>query len=290
MKSVIESVEILPSSRMDDSFSVGYVQDDALSRRQAPLTFVTYLVTFKDILRLERLLRILHDLAKTPSVDYVLPVFVFPAKWVAPFVQFDVDFLPPELIPGGVEQLRQLNDMSFVKETAPTSNFTEPVVLQLKKDAPTNILATVLRYQHLPWIVKRAKLRWVRLRRPVDVQAHWELPMGVPSFSIWEPMRYFVSIKRDQDVELLPKALTEQAARSWVVDNTHLPEELISVGRMEHTTHSDIEGACVMTSHLWYVWRKPVRIFFRPTLSTPRILHAMGTDALRCFRLCNLHS
>jgi hypothetical protein len=239
----VETFEVLPSSRTDESFTVGYVQDDALNRRlQASRAFATYLVTFQDVLRLERLLRVLDDLAKTPGIDYVLPVFVFPNKLVAPFVQFEVDFLPPELIPGGVEQIRQLNDRSFVKETEPTRNFKEPVVLQLKKDAPTNILATVRRYQHLPWMVQHAKLRWVRLRLPVDVQAHWELPMGIPSFSIWEPMRYMVSIERDHDVELLPKAFTETAVRSWVADNTHLPDELIHVGRIEHTTQSHEDG------------------------------------------------
>jgi hypothetical protein len=51
-----------------------------------------------------------------------------------------------------------------------------------------------------------------------------------------------VSIERDHDVELLPKAFTETAVRSWVADNTHLPDELIHVGRIEHTTQSHEDG------------------------------------------------
>jgi hypothetical protein len=239
----IDTFQVLPSSQTDVSFTVGYIQDDALQRRvKASHAFEMYLVTFKDVLRMATLLRVLDALAKTPGVDFVLPVFVFPDKLVAPFVQFEVEFLPLELIPGGVEQIKQLNRMSFVKETEQTSNFKEPVVLQLQKDAPTNILATVLRYQYLSWMVKRAKLRWVRVRMPIEVQSRWELPLGMPSFSIWEPMRYLLSIERDQDVELLPNAFTESAVHAWLSDNTHLPDELMRVDGIERTAQRFEDG------------------------------------------------
>ena len=63
----------------------------------------------------------------------------------------------------------------------------------LSKESPVNIMATVLRYQQMPGVVKNAQLRWLRLRMPVEVQASWDLPAGINSFGIWEPVRYELS-------------------------------------------------------------------------------------------------
>jgi hypothetical protein len=231
----IETLQTLPSPEKEETYAIGYLAADAKPKIKAAPEFEAYLVTFKDILTVEKLLAVLDDLAKVPGFDFVLPVFLFPDKMVAPFIQFEVEFLPPELIPGGVTQIKETNEANFVKEVEQNNNFRTPVVLQLKKGAPTNILATVLRYQQMSGVVKRAKLRWLRLRMPVEVQAQ---PVGISTFGIWEPIRYTLWIERDQDVELLPKTFTKEAVYAWISENTRLPDELIQVDDIEKKTQN----------------------------------------------------
>lgn len=231
----IETLQSLPSPEKEETYAIGYLAADAKPKIKATPEFEAYLVTFKDILTVEKLLAVLDDLAKVPGFDFVLPVFLFPDKMAAPFIQFEVEFLPPELIPGGVTQIKETNEANFVKEVEQNNNFRTPVVLQLKKGAPTNILATVLRYQQMSGVVKRAKLRWLRLRMPVEVQAQ---PAGISTFGIWEPIRYTMWIERDQDVELLPKTFTKEAVYAWISENTRLPHELIQVDDIEKKTQN----------------------------------------------------
>lgn len=261
----IDTYKALLSERTDDTFAIGYLQEeDIASRSKASREYEAYLVTFKHVLRMGTLFRTLHEFANMPDVDFVLPVFFFPDKMAAPFIRFEAEFLAPGLIPGGISQINKINRMNFVKDTRESSNFKEPVVLQLQKDAPTNILATILRYQQMPWMVKRAKLWWLRLRMPVEVQARWDLPTGVNSFSLWEPIRHILSIERDSDVALLPKAFTERAVHTWLADNTHLPEELIQVDRIDKTTQSLEDGRALDEVVLTFRLSKTGTYIFTP--------------------------
>jgi len=222
------------------TFSPGKDPEDLKST--TPDRFLAYLITFKEALPEEEFLQRLDALAKTPGFDFVLPVFLFPEKMAAPFIQFEVEFQPLELIPGGSDQIRRINEANFVAETQQTGTLKDRATLELKKGAPTNILATVLRYQQMPWIVKNAQLQWLRLRAPVEVQSKWETPVGIGSLNIWEPVRYILRIERDQDVEVLPQALTEEAMYSWIYENTHLPRELIQVDHMDKRTQDLGDG------------------------------------------------
>ncbi|MGQ4808724.1 hypothetical protein NKDENANG_02112 [Candidatus Entotheonellaceae bacterium PAL068K] len=285
----IDILQVLPPPRTDAGHAIGYIHDRVLrSRLKASDAFAAYLVTFTQALRMARLFQALHDFAHTPEFHFVLPVFFFPDKAAAPFMQFEVEFLSPELIPGGIDQINKTNSMNFVKETQQTSNFQEPVVLQLQRDAPTNILATILRYHQMPWIVKGAKLRWLRLRMPVEVQARWALPIGINSFGIWEPIRYMLSIERDRDVELLPKAFTMAAVHAWISENTHLPDELIQVDRITKQTQSLEDGRMLDEVSLMFRLSKtgtyvfspyPVQATYRTLTDQRRIDVFRGDDA-----------
>jgi hypothetical protein len=237
----------LPAPKTPETFAIGYIQDPLGERRMtAGEDFAVFLVTFDRRLRLGVFLQALQTLADRSEVDYALPAFFFPDRMAAPFPLFEAEFLAPQLIPGGVSRITSLNRANHVQivqddsEAAP--DFEQPVVLQLGKKAPSNILATVLRYQQMPGIVKHAQLRWLRLRMPVEVQASWELPAGINSFGIWEPVRYKLAIERDQDVELLPKAFTEGTVRAWLSGNTRLPDELIQVDDIERHTRELDDG------------------------------------------------
>ncbi len=232
----------LPAPKTAETFAIGYIQDALAARRlKAGKDFAIFLVTFAQRLRLGVFLQALQVLADRSEVDYALPAFFFPDKMAAPFPLFEVEFLAPQLIPGSINRLVSLNRANHVQPVQDDSNdepdFAQPVVLQLSKKAPSNILATVLRYQQMPGIVKWAQLRWLRLRMPVEVRARWELPAGINSFGIWEPVHYKLAIERDQDVDLLPKAFTKGAVRAWLSDNTRLPDELIQVDDIERQTH-----------------------------------------------------
>jgi len=229
----VDSFRLLPRPQGNERYAIGYIQAEL--RPSASPEFEVYLVTFKELLSVEKLLQVLDNLARTPGFDFVVPAFFFPDKMVAPFVQFEVEFLSPELIPGGINRIQELNEANFVKETEQTGNFKTPVVLQLKKNAPTNILATVLRYQQMSGVVKRAKLWWLRLRLPVEIRTQ---PVGINFFGIWEPIRYNMHIERDQDVEVLPKALTKETVGAWIFESTHLPSELIQVDQIEKKTQN----------------------------------------------------
>jgi len=227
-----------------NTFAIGYIQDELAARRMtAEDDFAVFLVTFEHPLRMGGFLQTLQLLANRSELDYVLPAFFFPDKMAAPFPLFEVEFLGPRLIPGGVDRIKSLNRANHVRPIQDNSenepDYKQPVVLQLSKESPVNILATALRYQQMPGIVKQARLRWLRLRMPVEVQASWDLPAGINSFGIWEPVRYRLAIERDRDVDLLPKAFTEGAVRAWLADNTKLPDELIHVVDIERQT-SDI--------------------------------------------------
>lgn len=211
-------------------------------KNPASRRFSAYLVTFKELLLAEEFLQVLNDLARTPEFDFVLPVFLFPEKMVYPFIQFEVEFLPLELIPGSAEQIKKINEDHFVTEIQQTNTVKNRVILELKKSAPTNILVTVFRYQQMPWIVKNAQLRWLRLRLPVEVQTKWETPMGVNTLNIWEPLRYTLRIERDQGVEILSEAFTEEAVYSWISESTRLPEELIKIDHIDKKTQDLGDG------------------------------------------------
>ncbi len=237
----------LPAPKTAETFAIGYIQDALAARRlKAGKDFAIFLVTFAQRLRLGVFLQALQVLADRSEVDYALPAFFFPDKMAAPFPLFEVEFLAPQLIPGNINRLVSLNRANHVQPVRDDSNdepdFAQPVVLQLSKKAPSNILATVLRYQQMPGIVKWAQLRWLRLRMPVEVRARWELPAGINSFGIWEPVRYKLAIERDQDVDLLPKAFTRGAVRAWLSDNTRLPDELIQVDDIERQTRNLGDG------------------------------------------------
>lgn len=234
-------------------YAVGYLQDNSkrLHRKTIPKA-ESYLITFKTVQPRGTILQVLNDLTWLDNIDYALPVFAFPGKTVAPFIQFDAEFLVPELILGGVGQIQKANSRNYVTLTEPDRNFKEPVVLQLHKDAPTNILATVLRYQQMPGVVKWAKLRWLRVRQPVEIQSRWASASGINSFGIWEPIRYILSIERDRDVELLPKAFTEGAVHTWLSENTHLPSELIQVDRIAKETQALEDGRALDEISIWF--------------------------------------
>ena len=242
----IASFRDLPSQKAD-TYAIGYLQDEMAARRMTEEEdFAVFLVTFDQRLRLGVLLYALQMLTDRPEVDYALPAFFFPDRMAAPFPLFEVEFLAPQLIPGGVSRVKSVNHTNHVRPVQNGSenepDFEQPVILQLSKESPTNILATVLRYQQMPGVVKMARLRWLRLRMPVEVQASWELPAGINSFSIWEPVRYKLAIERDQDVDLLPKAFTEGAVRAWLSDNTKLPDELIQVDDIERQSRDIGDG------------------------------------------------
>ena len=122
----------------------------------------------------------------------------------------------------------------------------------------------MLRYQQMPGVVKQAQLRWLRLRMPVEVQASWELPAGINSFGIWEPVRYKLAIERDQDVDLLPKAFTEGAVRAWLSDNTRLPDELIQVDDIERQTRALGDGRALDDVSLTFRLSKTGIYIFSP--------------------------
>lgn len=245
----IASFRDLPAPRRE-TYAIGYIQDEmAARRRTAEEDFAVFVVTFDQRLRLGVLLYALQMLADRSEVDFVLPAFVFPDRMAAPFPLFEAEFLAPQLIPGGVERIVSLNRSNNVRpirnDPEDKPDFEQPILLQLSKASPTNILATVLRYQQMPGIVKQARLRWLRLRMPVEVQASWELPAGINSFGIWEPVRYKLAIERDRDVDLLPKAFTEGAVRAWLSDNTKLPDELIQIDDIERQTRDVGDGRAV---------------------------------------------
>ena len=234
----IDTYRPLPLSRETESYAIGYIQD-ASRRRPTPASqAAAYLVTLKVVQPIGVILKALHDLQHLPQIDYALPVFTLPGKTVAPFIQFDVEFLAPELILGGAAQIQRLNSRSYVKAADPERGLQGPVVLQLQKDAPSNILATVLRYQQMPGVVRQAKLRWLRVRQLVEIRSRWDASSGVNSFGIWEAIPYVLSIERDRDVELLPKAFTEGAVYAWLAENTHLPSALIQVDAIAKRTQT----------------------------------------------------
>ena len=242
----IDSFRELPTPKRD-TYAIGYIQDEMAARRlTAEEDFAVFLVTFDHRLRLGVLLYALQTLADRSEVDFVLPAFVFPDRMAAPFPLFEVEFLAPQLIAGGVDRIVSLNRSNNVRplrdNPEDTPDYEQPIILQLNKESPGNIMATVLRYQQMPGVVKQAKLRWLRLRMPVEVQASWELPAGINSFGIWEPVRYKLAIERDRDVDLLPKAFTEGAVRAWLTDNTKLPDELIQVDDIERQTRDIGDG------------------------------------------------
>ena len=243
---LIASFRELPSQKAE-TFAIGYIQDEMAARRMTDEEdFAAYLVTFDHRMPMGGFLQTLQLLADRHEVDFALPAFNFPDRMAAPFPLFQVEFLAPQLIPGGVSRIVSLNRANHVQPARENSekepDFEQPVILQLSKESPTNILATVLRYQQMPGIVKMAQLRWLRLRMPVEVQASWELPAGVNSFGIWEPVRYKLAIERDRDVDLLPKAFTEGAVRAWLSDNTKLPDELVQVDDIERQTRDIGDG------------------------------------------------
>ena len=243
----IAAFRVLPGPKTAETFAIGYIQDALAARRlKADKDFAVFLVTFDQRLRMGVFLQALQELADRPEVDYALPAFFFPDKMAAPFPLFEAEFLAPQIIPGGLSRIVSVNRTNHVQlvqdESEEVPDFEQPVVLQLSKEAPSNILATVLRYQQMPGVVKQAQLRWLRLRLPVEVQASWELPAGINSFGIWEPVRYKLAIERDQDVDLLPKAFTEGAVRAWLSDNTRLPDELIQVDDIERQTRELGDG------------------------------------------------
>ena len=226
----IDTYRPLLLSREAETYAIGYIQDASQRRRPTPASqAAAYLITLKVVQPIGVILKALHDLQHLPQIDYALPVFTLPGKTVAPFIQFDVEFLAPELMLGGAAQIQRLNSRSYVKAADPKRGLQGPVALQLQKDAPSNILATVLRYQQMPGVVKQAQLRWLRVRQPVEIQSRWDASSGVNSFGIWETIPYVLSIERDRDVELLPKAFTEGAVYAWLAENTHLPSTLIQV-------------------------------------------------------------
>ena len=239
----------LPAEKAN-TFAIGYVQDEMAARRLTEQEdFGVFLVTFEHPLRMGGFLMALQLLAERQEVDHVLPAFFFPDKMAAPFPLFEAEFLGPQLIPGGVGRIKSINRSNHVQPVKDNSengpDYEQPVVLQLSKASPINIMATVLRYQQMPGIVRHAQLRWIRLRMPVEVQASWDLPAGINSFSIWEPVRYRLSIERDRDVDLLPKAFTEGAVRAWLADNTKLPDELVHVVDIERQTRDIGDGRAV---------------------------------------------
>lgn len=235
-----------------NTFAIGYIQDEMAARRMtAQEDFGAFLVTFEYPLRMGGFLMALQMLADRSELDYVLPAFFFPDKMAAPFPLFEVEFLEPRLIPGGADRVKSLNRSNHVRPIQDNSenepDYKQPVVMLLSKESPVNIMATVLRYQQMPGMVKNAQLRWLRLRMPVEVQASWDLPAGINSFGIWEPVRYELAIERDHDVDLLPKAFTEGAVRAWLADNTKLPDELIHVDDIDRQT-SDIGNGRALDS------------------------------------------
>ena len=245
----VASFRELPAPRRE-TYAIGYIQDEmAARRRTAEEDFAVFVVTFDQRLRLGVLLYALQMLADRSEVDFVLPAFVFPDRMAAPFPLFEAEFLAPQLIPGGVGRIVSLNRSNNVQplrdDPEDEPDFEQPILLQLRKESPANILATVLRYQQMPGIVKQARLRWLRLRMPVEVQASWELPTGINSFGIWEPVRYKLAIERDRDVDLLPKAFTEGAVRAWLSDNMKLPDELIQIDDIERQTRDIGDGRAV---------------------------------------------
>ena len=245
----VASFRELPAPRRE-TYAIGYIQDEmAARRRTAEEDFAVFVVTFDQRLRLGVLLYALQTLADRSEVDFVLPAFVFPDRMAAPFPLFEAEFLAPQLIPGGVGRIVSLNRSNNVQpirdDPEDKPDFEQPILLQLSKESPTNILATVLRYQQMPGVVKQARLRWLRLRMPVEVQASWELPAGINSFGIWEPVRYKLAIERDRDVDLLPKAFTEGAVRAWLSDNMKLPDELIQIDDIERHTRDIGDGRAV---------------------------------------------
>ena len=246
---LIASFRELPAPRRE-TYAIGYIQDEmAARRRTAEEDFAVFVATFDQRLRLGVLLHALQTLADRPEVDFVLPAFVFPDRMAAPFPLFEAEFLAPQLIPGGTSRIKSVNRSNQVRPMKDASegepDYEQPLLLQLSKESPTNILATVLRYQQMPGLVKQARLRWLRLRMPVEVQASWELPAGINSFGIWEPIRYKLAIERDRDVDLLPKAFTEGAVRAWLSDNMKLPDELIQVDDIERQTRDIGDGRAV---------------------------------------------
>ena len=259
----------LPGPKTAETFAVGYIQDPLGARRlKAGKDFAVFLVTFDHRLPLGVFLQALQELADRSEVDYALPAFFFPDRMAAPFPLFEAEFLAPQIIPGGLSRIVSLNRTNHVQpvqdESEEEPDFEQPVVLQLSKEAPSNIMATVLRYQQMPGIVKQAQLRWLRLRLPVEVQASWELPAGINSFGIWEPVRYKLAIERDQDVDLLPKAFTEGAVRAWLSDNTRLPDELIQVDDIERQTRELGDGRALDDVSLTFRLSKTGIYIFSP--------------------------
>ena len=259
----------LPAPKIPETFAIGYIQDALAARRMTDEEdFAAYLVTFDYPLRMGVFLQALQVLADRSEVDYVLPAFFFPDRMAAPFPLFEVEFLAPQLIPGGTSRITSLNHANQVQlvrdESEKQPDFEQPVVLQLNKGAPSNILATVLRYQQMPGVVKQAQLRWLRLRMPVEVRASWELPAGINSFGIWEPVRYQLAIERDHDVDLLPKAFTEGAVRAWLSDNTKLPDELIQVDDIKRQTRDLGDGRALDNVSLTFRLSKTGIYLFSP--------------------------
>ena len=265
----IAAFRVLPGPKTAETFAIGYIQDPlGERRRKAGKDFAVFLVTFDHRLRLGVFLQALQELADRSEVDYALPAFFFPDRMAAPFPLFEAEFLAPQLIPGGLSRIVSLNRTNHVQpvqdESEEKPDFEQPVVLQLSKEAPSNILATVLRYQQMPGVVKQAQLRWLRLRLPVEVQASWELPTGINSFGIWEPVRYKLAIERDQDVDLLPKAFTEGAVRAWLSDNTRLPDDLIQVDDIERQTRELGDGRALDDVSLTFRLSKTGIYIFSP--------------------------
>jgi hypothetical protein len=261
----IDTYRHLPLSREENSYAIGYLQDQSKRRHPKALPqVVAYLLSFKTVQPTGTILKALHDLTHMPQVDFALPVFHFTGKTVTPFIQFDVEFLAPDLILGGTAQIQAANSRSYVTPVDPERGFNKPVVLQLQKDAPLNILATVLRYQQMTGVVRHAQLRWLRVRQPVEIQSRWASSSGINSFSIWESIQYILSIERDRDVELLSKAFTEGAVYTWLSENTHLPSELLQVDRIEKDTQPLQSGRMLDEVSIWFRLSKTGTYIFSP--------------------------
>ncbi len=198
-------------------------------------TFVAFLLTLKGEGGPGRMLSFLNALHAQGIFDFVTPVFFLPDRLAYPSHQFEVEFLPVALITEGEAAIRRFNSANHAGVAAINENV---YTLALPREAPANVLVTVLRYMETPWIVKHARVSWRRVLTPLTASAELRTPLRVALVDIRDPVEYVVTVERDRDITLMPETTSQPEIKAWMLKAVELPEELVEIKEITRTTEA----------------------------------------------------
>lgn len=196
-------------------------------------THVAFLLTLRGPGGPGRILSTLNALHDRQLFDFVAPVFFLPEKLAYPFPQFEAEFLPPALVADGEAAIKRFNAANRAQVVGIADN---TYALSLPREAPSNVLATVLRYLEAPWLVKQARLSWRAVQKPLTARAEVKTPAQVALADLRDPVEYVVTVERDRDVSLVPEMTSESEVKAWMVRALGLPDEVVDVREVRRTT------------------------------------------------------